>query len=202
MTLARRSRLDSAGVRALLVVLAVLFLPGVALAAPGLLDGSDAPERPASRAGWLVAQSPAPSPAVSAELIEIDQRIAEVMRDRPTTARVTAGVALTALGGVTLAGGAAVFIAFLSLGGWGAAVAILFGLPVMLVGVGLLIPGIVLWVTGLSGQRDADEELATLRERRARLISSPPAADPNVPPETIPQVWRDGPRPGLALARF
>lgn len=181
--------------RAPLLVLAVLCLPSVALASPGRLGG-------ARHAGWLVAQAPMAAPGVNAELLAIDQRIAELLRDRPTAGRVNAGVVLTAGGALTLAGGAGLFIAFLSAGAWGALVAIIIGIPVMVVGAALLIPGIVLWVTGLSGQREADAELATLRARRDQLITPAPAPGPNVPPETIPQVWRDGPKSALALVRF
>lgn len=188
--------------RALFVVLAVLGLPGVALAAPGLLDGSDAPVRPASHTGWLVAQAPSPSPAVSAELMAIDQRIALVIHERPTDGRVATGAVLTVGGGLLLAAGAGVFFAFLSAGGWAVFTAVLVGLPMMVLGLGVFIPGLVLWVTGLSGRREADEELARLRARRAELISPPAAPEPNVPPETIPQVWRDAPPPGFTLARF
>lgn len=197
-----QSRLHSAGVRALLVVLVVLCLPGVALAAPGLLDGSDAPERPASHAGWLVAQASSPSPEVSDELMAIDQRIAQVLRERPTDGRVTTGAVLTVGGGLVLAAGTGVFLAFLSAGGWAVFMAVFVGLPMLVLGVFVLIPGLVLWVTGLSGRREADKELTRLRARRAELLSPPEAPEPNVPPETIPQVWRGAPPPAFTLARF
>lgn len=163
-------------------------------AAPTLFD--DAPRT--SRQGWLVAQAPQ-SPATSAEIMTIDRRIADVLADRPTTGRVTAGAVLTVLGGLTLAGGAGIFFAFLSKGLL-SLVALLVGLPVMTVGLAMLIPGLVLWVTGLAGQREADDELAALRARRGQLISAPPT--PLLPPEQIPQVWRSAPRPAFLLARF
>lgn len=181
----------------------VLVLCGAAhaVAGPRLL-ADDAPRAP--RQGWLLAQGPGPS-SVQAELFTIDKRIAELTSERPTSGRIAAGVVLTALGAPTTVGGAVIMAVFLSAGGWAGLVAILVGVPVTVLGLGMLIPGLVLWLGGAASRAEVDEELSRLRARRAQLLA-PQAPAPTPPPleapAYIPQVWVRPPTPALTLARF
>lgn len=184
-----------------LVLVVVLCGAAHAVAGPRLL-GDDAPRAP--RQGWLLAQAPGPS-SVQAELFAIDKRIAELTSARPTSGRIVAGVVLTALGGPLTIAGAVIMAVSLSAGGWAGLIAILVGLPATVLGLGLLIPGLVLWLGGMSGRAEVDEELSRLRARRGQLLGpQAPAPAPPTPeePAYVPQVWVRPPAPALTLARF
>lgn len=151
----------------------------------------------------MLAQAPGASPAEDPELVAIDRRIAELLATRPTDGRVEAGALMTVFGGLAFIGGGAAFAALVSNGTINAVfLALVIGVPVMVVGLGLLIPGVLLWVTGRTGQRRADEELAALRAQRAQLLGDSPRPGPNVPSAPVPETWREAPRPAFTLARF
>lgn len=179
-----------------LAALALGCLPTLALATPRLLDD----DVPRTRHAWLLAQAPAASPAVSAEVAAIDQRLAEVLRDRPSSARVSAGRAITVVGTLVLVGGATSFFVFWAVAGRSGLGALLIGVPLMVVGFGLMLAGIIVWATSLSVLQSTDEEVARLRERREALLNAPPPT-PTEPGPYIPQVWR-GPAAPFTVARF
>lgn len=177
-----------------LVALAVALSASSSLAAPHLLD-----DAPTQRSGWLLAQAGAPMDTTS-ELAAIDARIAQLLASRPSDGRIAAGVVMTVLGGLGAVGGGLLFFFFFNPGNLEMLVAVLVGLPLALVGIALLIPGMVMWVSGTGGQHETDEAVARLRARRQQLLDSMPQPLPAPPP--MPQVWRGGPEPRLTLAAF
>lgn len=179
-----------------LVALALACLPTLAVATPRLLD-DDASR---GRHGWLLAQAPTAAPGVSAEVAAIDQRVAELLRERPSPERVTAGKVLTGIGSVVLVASTISFIALWVAGSWAQLGAAFISGPLMVVGLALLVTGVVMWATGVSGQHAADEELATLRARREALLNATPPSPPE-PAPFVPQVWR-GPAAAFTVARF
>lgn len=177
-----------------LVALAVALSASSSLAAPQLLD-----DTPTQRAGWLLAQAGAPMDTTG-ELAAIDARIAQLLAGRPSNSRIAVGVVLTVLGGLGTVGGGLLFFLFFNPGNLEMLVAVLVGLPLALLGIALLIPGIVMWASGIGGQQETDEAVARLRARRQQLLDSTPRPLP--PPPPMPQVWRGGPEPRLTVAAF
>lgn len=194
---ARRALLDSRGMSPRLFCLVFALAASASWASPRLLDD----DAPAPGRGWLLAQAGVPPTGMpTQELQAIDARIAQLLSNRPSKGRVAVGVVMTVLGGLSTVAGAIIFVVGVSVGQWALLVSIFVGLPLVGLGLGLLIPGIVMWTSGVAGQREADREIEALRAQRQQLLESQPQPLPLPPP--VPQVWRSAPAPAMTVAVF